>query len=149
MAKRLLACEILEIVATEKEFDKRVEIVALYLTMDKEFKHLMDITYNKSYQFEKALANINATPVQRGDRAACAFSFREFLKEAKYIEDRYPMARERRKREKLEFCITNMHKDEAAIIMNALTHSDSFVTINELVVKAAYEKCGFDTSFFQ
>lgn len=144
-----LACEYFDVLTKIKDQQERIDLLSIYLKNDPEFKTLFDLMYRRDLCYSHALADLRVKPITNMDRALPHITFREFLKELRYLEDRVPVTRQSKKREKLECYIEEMHKDEAMICLAAIKHEDAFVAVNEIVVKAAYEKCGFDTSFFQ
>jgi hypothetical protein len=147
---RLTASEIFEDVNKNLDFEARAERLATYIKVDPEFAKLIHLAYVSDLSFSNATTDAVFGPKTNVRHDMVHITFREFLKEANILHDGIPNApaRPTRKRDRLEFIISEMHYTDAAICLNAITHVNLTAEINSDVAKRAYEMLGLDTSGF-
>lgn len=148
---RKTAAEIFDEIREDSDIEARSQKMAEFIENDPDFDKLIRLSYTSDLSFDQALKDAVFGPKTNIVPSLAFYTFREFLKEANILHDGIPNApaRPTRKRERLEMIIAEMHADEAAICINAITHSDLLLDINSEVVKRAYAILGRDTSVFQ
>lgn len=148
---RKTAAEIFEDIKSDSDFEARAQKMAEYIQYDKDFDKLIQLSYASDLSFKEAYEGAEFGPKTNIVPSLAFITFREFLRATNVLHDGIPCppARPGLKRFKLEQQIAEMHADEAAICLNAITHSDLLVEINSAVAKRAYEILGRDTSVFR
>lgn len=147
---RLTASEIFDDINLNPDFESRAKRMADFIRADADFAKLVNLAYCSDITFKNALEGAEFGPKTNIKPEMAMITFREFLKESNVLHDGIPNApaRPTRKRDRLEFIVSEMHYADAAICVNAITHDNLSIEMNSDVAKRAYEILGLDTSGF-